>query len=126
MGLVMPKSASLTVRDELTRQFLGWDLRTEHSNLPPKNVFRERDIPAGDVPVDVLELGEVAESPGHVERHRGEAAVRDLVQVLPVSLVHQVASAEGGGNIFKVLSLMSNFDRSEFKMNSFSREIKAR
>ena len=51
--------------------------------------------PAGDVPVDVLELCEVAESPGDVERHRGEAAVRDLVEVLAVALVHQVASAEG-------------------------------
>ena len=29
MGLVMPKSASLTVRDELTRQFLGWEVAGE-------------------------------------------------------------------------------------------------
>ena len=39
MGLVMPKSASLTVRDELTRQFLGWEVVVEigaHLNLPPK------------------------------------------------------------------------------------------
>ena len=52
--------------------------------------------PACDVPVNVLELSEVAESPGDVERHRGEAAVRDLVQVLPVALVNQVASAGEG------------------------------
>ena len=67
-------------------------------NLPPKKTYSGRGIvPAGDVPVDVLEFGEVAEPPGHVERHRGEAAVRDLVQVLSVALVHQVASAEGRG-----------------------------
>ena len=61
--------------------------------------------------MDVLELGEVAESPGHVERHRGEAAVGDLVEVLPVVLVHQVASAgEGGENIQFRFSLMSNWE----------------
>ena len=43
--------------------------------------------------MDVLELGEVAESPGDVKRHGGEAAVGDLVKVLAVALVHQMASA---------------------------------
>ena len=64
------------------------------------NTYAEVTIsPAGDVPVDVLELCEVAEPPGDVERHRGEAAVGHLVQVLAVALVHQVAPAGGMKNI---------------------------
>ena len=116
MGLVMPKSASLTVRDELTRQFLGW---AQNIRICRQKTYSGRGIvPAGDVPVDVLELGEVAESPGHVERHRGEAAVRYLVQVLSVALVHQVASAGEGGantNTFNSSSLISNWKRIQSK-----------
>ena len=104
------------MRDELTRQFLGWEWRgiKAHNKI---RICRQKPysgrgiVPAGDVPVDVLELGEVAESPGYVERHRGEAAVRDLVQVLSVALVHQVASA-GEGRIHSILRLLiSNWKR---------------
>ena len=52
--------------------------------------------------MDVLELGEVAESPGHVKCHRAEGVVRDhvdIVEVLPVTLVHQVASKWEEGKI---------------------------
>ena len=49
-------------------------------------------IPAGHVPVHILEVGQVCQTPGHVQCHRGQAAVGHLVIVLTVQFVHQVAS----------------------------------
>ena len=74
-------------------------------------------VPAGDVSVNVLELRQITQSPGDIQRHGRQTTIGHLVKLLTVSLAHQVAPGE------KISAEENSQDNIFFLKNNKKREL---